>query len=240
MPRYARAMATVILVRHGRSTANTGGILAGRAGGVHLDDHGRSQAAALGPRIAAAHPVALVVSPLDRCRQTAEPISAATGLPMVEEPGLLEVDYGTWQGRSLHELMQEDLWPTVQAEPTAVRFPGGEAMAEMAARSAEAVRRHDALAEAKHGPDAVWVAVSHGDILKSVLADALGVPLDLFQRIVVDPASVSIVRYGVTRPMVLGLNTHAGDLSWLAAPTAAPEASVGGGAGPAAPASRLG
>jgi probable phosphomutase (TIGR03848 family) len=233
-------MATVILVRHGRSTANTGGILAGRAVGVHLDEHGRSQADALGPRLAAARPVALVVSPLDRCRQTAEPIAAATGLPIVEEPGLLEVDYGTWQGRSLHELMQEELWPTVQAEPTAVRFPGGEAMAEMAARSAEAVRRHDALVEEAHGPDAVWVAVSHGDILKSVLADALGVPFDLFQRIVVDPASVSIVRYGVTRPTVLGLNTHAGDLSWLATTTGVDQATVGGGAGPAAPASRLG
>lgn len=233
-------MATVILVRHGRSTANTGGILAGRADGVHLDDHGRGQADALGPRIAAAQPVALVVSPLDRCRQTAAPIASAAGLRIVEEPGLLEVDYGTWQGRSLHELMQEDLWPTVQAEPTAVRFPGGEAMAEMAARSAEAVRRHDALVEQEHGPDAVWVAVSHGDILKSVLADALGVPFDLFQRIVVDPASISIVRYGVTRPTVLGLNTHAGDLSWLATAAEVAEAPVGGGAGPAAPAARLG
>ena len=116
----------------------------------------------------------------------------------------------------------------------------------MQARAVAAVRRHDAAIEAEHGPGAVWVAVSHGDIIKSVLADALGMHLDLFQRINVDPASVSIVRYTGTRPYVLATNTHAGDLSWLVpaarrrrprrrrTTAAADDAAVGGGAGPSA------
>jgi broad specificity phosphatase PhoE len=119
-------------------------------------------------------------------------------------------------------------------------FPGGESLQAMQARSVEAVRRHDAAIEAEHGAGAVWVAVSHGDIIKSILADALGMHLDLFQRLFVDPASVSIVRYTATRPYVMASNTHAGDLSWLAAPPAKrarrrkrlEDAPVGGGAGP--------
>jgi broad specificity phosphatase PhoE len=127
----------------------------------------------------------------------------------------------------------------VQTQPSAASFPDGEAMATMQARSVSAVRRLDALYESEHGPGAVWVAVSHGDIIKSVLADALGMHLDLFQRIQVDPASVSIVRYTQTRPYVLATNTHAGDLAWLKpAPKKrsrrkSDDAAVGGGAGPA-------
>ena len=115
----------------------------------------------------------------------------------------------------------------MQTQPSAAAFPDGESMAAMQARAVSAVRRLDALYEAEHGPGAVWVAVSHGDIIKSVLADALGMHLDLFQRIQVDPASVSIVRYTGTRPYVLATNTHAGDLSWLKPPPkkrAAPQA----------------
>ncbi len=132
----------------------------------------------------------------------------------------------------------------MQAQPSAAHFPGGESMAAMQARVVDAVRRRDAAIEQEHGPGAVWVAVSHGDLVKAVLADALGMHLDLFQRINVDPASVSIVRYTASRPFVLATNTHDGDLSWLVPPppkkgrarkrAASGDAVVGGGAGPAA------
>jgi probable phosphomutase (TIGR03848 family) len=230
-------MATVILVRHGRTTANATGVLAGRTAGVSLDQVGLDQAARTGERLAAVPVVGVVSSPLERCRQTARFIlDRQTGTPHAPiDPDLTECDYGQWQGRALKELAAEGLWSVVQSQPSAVIFPGGESMAAMQARSVAAVRRHDAAFEAEHGPGAVWVAVSHGDIIKSILADALGMHLDLFQRIDVGPASVSIVRYGVGRPTVHATNTDAGDLSWLANTMPAGDAPVGGGAGHTAP-----
>ena len=236
-------MATVILVRHGRTTANTSGVLAGRQAGVRLDETGRAQAKAAGERLAGVPLAAVVTSPLGRCRETAAAMlqghqSAPTPAP---ERGLVECDYGEWQGRDLKTLAKEKLWKTVQAQPAAAVFPSGESLAAMAARAAEAVRRWDARVEAEHGPYAVWLAVSHGDVIKAILADALGLHLDQFQRIHVDPASLSLVRYSPVRPTVLGMNTHAGDLSWLKPPPRrtrarrrATDAVVGGGAGPTA------
>ena len=234
----------MILVRHGRTTANTSGVLAGRTRGVRLDETGVGQAQKTAERLAVVPLVAVVTSPLERCRQTARAIlKAQEGSPVTAtERGITECDYGAWQGRPLKELAKDPLWKVVQTQPSAAAFPDGESMAAMQARSVNAVRRLDAQFEAEHGPGAVWVAVSHGDIIKSVLADALGMHLDLFQRLQVDPASVSIVRYTGTRPYVLATNTHAGDLSWLKPPPpskgrrkpAAQDAVVGGGAGPSA------
>ncbi|WP_066299522.1 histidine phosphatase family protein [Arthrobacter luteolus] len=230
-------MATVILVRHGRTTANASGLLAGRTPGVSLDDVGRDQADATGKRLAVVPLVGVVSSPLERCRQTAQFILAQQqGTPHAPvDDALTECDYGQWQGQTLADLAKEDLWKVVQTQPSAVVFPGGESMAAMQARAVAAIRRHDAAFEAEHGPGAVWVAVSHGDIIKSVLADALGMHLDMFQRIDVGPASVSIVRYGAGRPTVHATNTDAGDLSWLAATHEHSDAPVGGGAGHTAP-----
>jgi probable phosphomutase (TIGR03848 family) len=233
---------TVILVRHGRSTANTAGVLAGRAPGVHLDDAGVKQAVAVGERLAGVRLAAAVTSPLERCRETSREITGRQGAPLraSADKQLSECDYGDWQGRALKDLAREKLWKTVQSQPSAATFPGGEAMRAMQDRAVEAVRRHDRLVEEEHGPHAVWLAVSHGDVIKAILADALGTHLDLFQRIQVDPASVSIVRYTESRPYVLGTNTHAGDLAWLSPPAAtrrsrrrpATDAAVGGGSGP--------
>ena len=230
-------MATVILVRHGRTTANATGLLAGRAAGVSLDQVGRGQAALTGERLAAVPVVGVVSSPLERCQQTARFIlDRQAGTPYAPlESDLTECDYGQWQGRTLSDLATEDLWSTVQSQPSAVTFPGGESMAAMQARAVAAVRRHDAAFEAEYGPGAVWVAVSHGDVIKSVIADALGLHLDLFQRINVNPASVSIVRYGASRPSVYATNTDAGDLSWLSNGIHSADAPVGGGAGQTAP-----
>ena len=235
-------MATVILVRHGRTTANATGVLAGRLAGVKLDETGHGQATRMAQRLGALPLSAIVSSPLERCRQTAKAILGAQVGPLTiaHDRGITECDYGEWQGRALRELAREKLWSTVQSQPSAAAFPGGESMGAMQARAVSAVRRHDAAIEAEHGPGAIWVAVSHGDIIKSILADALGMHLDLFQRISVDPASVSIVRYTESRPFVLGTNTHAGDLAWLTPPkkarrtsrTRRTDAEVGGGAGP--------
>ncbi|MFC5176978.1 histidine phosphatase family protein [Nocardioides taihuensis] len=233
-------MATVVLVRHGRTSANASGTLAGRTPGVRLDDTGTAQAERAGARLAAVPLAAIVSSPLERCRQTARAIARAhPAAPRVSsDRGLTECDYGEWQGRPLKELAKEKLWKVVQGQPSAAVFPGGESMATMQARVVDAVRRHDAAVEAEHGPHAVWVAVSHGDLIKAVLADALGMHLDLFQRIQVDPASVSVVRYTEARPYVLATNSHEGDLGWLAPQPArrrtrrSTDAAVGGGAGP--------
>lgn len=230
-------MPTVLLVRHGRTTANAGGILAGRAGGVRLDAVGRDQAARAAERMAGVPLARVVTSPLERCRQTARILlEQQTGAPeQVSEHGVTECDYGQWQGRALKDLAKEPLWSVVQTQPSAAAFPGGESLAEMQVRSVAAIRRHDADVEAKYGADAVWAAVSHGDVIKSVLADAFGMHLDLFQRIVVGPASISIVRYGKHRPEVVAVNTDAGDLSWLRTVAPVGDAPVGGGAGPGQP-----
>ncbi|MCX6401046.1 MAG: MSMEG_4193 family putative phosphomutase [Propionibacteriales bacterium] len=238
-------MATLLLVRHGRTTANASGILAGRTPGVLLDDRGTEQVAVAGSRIAAVPIVRLVTSPQERCRQTAAAVAAAQKSAKhpvtraTSERGLAECDYGDWQGQAIKVLLKDPLWRTVQQQPSAVTFPGGESMVAMQHRAVAAVRRIDAAVTEAHGAGAVWVAVSHGDIIKSLLADALGMHLDLFQRINVDPASVSVIRYAPDRPYVLATNTHAGDLSWLAQPPpkagrkSPPGAVVGGGAGPA-------
>lgn len=230
-------MATVILLRHGRSSSNTSGILAGRSRGVHLDDLGREQAERAGRRLADVPLRAVVSSPLERCRETAKLVAAHhAGSQVATNRGLLECDYGDWTGRAISDLTKEKLWRAVQRQPASVTFPGGESMAAMQARAVAAVRTLDAQVEAEHGADAVWVAVSHGDPIKAVLADATGMHLDQFQRLVVDPASISIVRYTAERPYVLGLNTHDGDLGWLRPRkrrrSRRDDAVVGGGAGP--------
>lgn len=227
-------MATVILVRHGRTIANASGVLAGRATGVKLDEIGQQQAARMGERLAAVPLVGIVTSPLERCRQTSKAIvDHQAGAPKpVSDKGITECDYGEWQGSSLADLAKEDLWSVVQNHPSAAVFPGGESLGAMQARAVATIRRHDASFEAEQGPGAVWAAVTHGDIIKAILADALGMHLDLFQRINVDPASVSIVRYAPARPFVVATNTHAGDLSWLRVKPAEDDAPLGGGAGP--------
>jgi probable phosphomutase (TIGR03848 family) len=226
-------VATVLLLRHGRTAANANGGLAGRQP-VELDETGRSQAAAAGARLRAVPLAAVVTSPLVRCRQTLE-LALPDVTPAVDD-GLTECGYGDWEGRPLAKLAREPLWKVVQQHPSAVVFPNGEAMAAMSARAVAAIRRWDAAVVAEHGPDALWLACSHGDVIKAIVADALGLHLDEFQRIVADPASVSVVRYTPTRPFLVRLNDTA-DLSALVPPKRrrrrrpSSDAVVGGGAG---------
>ena len=232
-------MATVLLVRHGL-TAMTGPVLAGHTPGVHLDERGRAQAAAMAARLVPVPLAAVVTSPLERCVETAQAVLAGRSLVSSIEPRLAEVRYGDWTGKPLKELAKQPLWRVVQAHPSAVVFPGaeGEALAGAQSRAVSAVRGWDARIAASAGPDAVWLACSHGDIIKAILADALGLHLDLFQRIVVDPCSVSVVRYTDTRPFVLRVNDTGGDVAALLPPKRrrrrkpAADAAVGGGAGP--------
>ncbi|HMD11477.1 MAG TPA: MSMEG_4193 family putative phosphomutase, partial [Marmoricola sp.] len=188
--------------------------------GVHLDDRGAEQARAAAERLAGLPLAVVVSSPLERCRETARAIVKLqeTKPATATERGLVECDYGDWTGRELKTLAKEPMWKTVQTHPSAAEFPHGESMAEMSARAIGSVRRWDAKVEAEHGPDAVWVAVSHGDVIKAILADALGMHLDAFQRIVVDPASLSVVRYTELRPFVLTSNTSSGSLAHLRPP----------------------
>jgi probable phosphomutase (TIGR03848 family) len=235
---------TVLLVRHGRTAANASGLLVGRTPGVGLDDTGTAQAAPLAARMASLPLRAIVTSPLQRCRETAAALAATGGTRTARRPGveaddrLVECDYGSWTGRPLAELAREPLWRVVQAHPAAAAFPGGESLRDVQARAVDAVRAHDARVADEHGDDALWVAVGHGDVLKAVLADALGAHLDQFQRIVVDPCSVSVVRFTPLRPFVLRVNDTGGDLAALVPPrrrrrrrAATSDAVVGGGAG---------
>jgi probable phosphomutase (TIGR03848 family) len=204
---------TVILLRHGRSTSNTAGILAGRSEGVDLDDKGREQAAGLIDRIGDLPIRAVVTSPLLRCRRTVEPLAQSLCLEPLIDERIAEVDYGDWTGRKIGDLVNEALWRVVQAHPSAAVFPGGEGLAQVQVRAVAAVREHDRRLGSEyggeHGGDALWVACTHGDVIKAVIADAYGMHLDGFQRVTADPGSVSVVRYTSLRPFVLHVN-HTG------------------------------
>jgi probable phosphomutase (TIGR03848 family) len=228
-------VSTVLLVRHGL-TSLTGPVLAGHTPGVDLDDRGRAQAERLADRLRPVPLTAVVTSPLARCVQTAGVVVAGRdGLAPVQDERLVEVRYGDWTGRPLKELTRDPLWKVVQHRPSGAVFPGpeGESLADTQSRAVAAVRDWNA----RLGPRATWLACSHGDVIKAVLADALGLHLDLFQRIVVEPCSVSVVRYTDLRPFVLRVNDTGGDVSGLLPPKrrrtrrAAGDAVVGGDAG---------
>jgi len=228
-------VATVLLLRHGRTTSNADGSLAGRQE-VGLDATGEAQSRAVGERLAGLPLAALVSSPLLRCRQTLA-LALPRARPALDER-LTECGYGDWTGQPLKTLAKDPLWKVVQAHPSAVTFPGGEAMAVMAARGVAAVRDWDATVTAERGPYALWLACSHGDVIKAIVADALGVHLDQFQRIVADPGSLTVIRYTPTRPFVVRVNDTGGDLGGLIPPkrsrrrrAAGSDAAVGGGAG---------
>lgn len=229
-------MTTLVLARHGRTTANATGVLAGWTPGIRLDGTGREQATTMGRRLAEVPVSAVVTSPLERCVQTAEALPG----PRHEEERLGECRYGAWTGRPLKELAADPLWKQVQEAPSTVTFPPAdgyahESLPDMQGRAVAAVTDWDARVRREHGEDAVWVAVSHGDVIKSVLAELLGAPLDRFQRIVVDPGSLSVVELTPAGPLVLRLNDSgsdpltAGDLRRTS--SGSPGGVVGGGAG---------
>ncbi|GAA2722849.1 MULTISPECIES: histidine phosphatase family protein [Streptomyces] len=233
-------MPTLILLRHGRSTANTSGVLAGWTPGVALDERGAAQAAALPQRLSGVPLAAAVTSPLQRCRETLAPLLAARPeLPLHTDERIGECHYGDWSGRKLAELADEPLWEVVQRHPSAAVFPGGESMRALQARAVDAVHEWNERITAGHGENAVYLMCTHGDLIKAVVADALGLHLDHFQRITADPCSLTAVRYTRLRPYLLRLG-DTGDLAGLvpredaagaAGAGGSPDAAVGGGAG---------
>ncbi len=230
-------MATVLLLRHGRTETNATGVLAGWSP-VGLDETGLQQAKAVADRLRGAPLKAVLSSPLPRCRQTLDLVLAGhSDLSVSVDDRLGEVRYGDWQGQRLEQLASDPMWQVVQQHPSAAVFPGpeGEPLSAMAARGVAAIREADARVASEHGPGAVWLACSHGDVIKAIVADALGLHLDLFQRLVVDPASITVIRYTPTRPFLLRLNDTGGDLASFAGSTSASgaesDAAVGGGAG---------
>jgi probable phosphoglycerate mutase len=211
MPRGARRAPTiVVLVRHGK-TSTTGVLLPGRRPGLHLDDEGRRQADAAAQRLAKLPRIdAVYSSPLERARETAAPIARARGLSVRTERGLLEIDVGAWAGLKLDRARKKPEWAIVQRHATGFRFPDGESFLEMQTRVvgtlADLVARH---------PGRTIVAVSHADPIKAAVAHALGVHLDLFQRITIGTASITVVAYGDGTPRVLTVNAIDGDLAGL-------------------------
>jgi probable phosphomutase (TIGR03848 family) len=206
---------TAILIRHGLTDA-TGSLLSGWTPGVRLNERGRAQAAALGEQLKGVPLAAIVSSPLERCVETAGALldgrgagKGAGGAPLAIQldERLGEVRYGDWTGRSLRDVAREPLWEVVQARPSDAAFPGGESLREMQARAVAAIRDWNA----RLGRDAVYVACSHGDPIRAIVADALDMPLDGFGRLAAGPASVTIVRYADGAPIVLRLNGSGAD-----------------------------
>jgi probable phosphomutase (TIGR03848 family) len=233
---------TVLLVRHGL-TATTGHVLTGWTPGITLDDRGQAQAAALGARLAPLPLAAIVSSPLERCMQTAAAIAAGRdGQEVIAEDRVGECRYGDWTGRPLKKLAAEQLWRVVQAHPSAVRFPGpeGESMPDMQHRAVAAVRDWNA----RLGKDATYLICSHGDVIKAIVADSLGLHLDQLQRIQADPCSLTVIRYTPLRPFLVRMNDRGGGVEDLmprpdryrpdssrVRDAAASDAAVGGGSG---------
>jgi len=204
------AASVVLLVRHGL-TPTTGIKLPGRAPGLHLSDEGRRQAEAAAERIGKVPKIAAVYcSPITRARETAQPIGRAVKRALRIERDLADLDIGEWTGMSLKQAARRPEWETVQRNPSSFRFPGGESFPEMQTRMTSALGR----IVARH-PGQIVVAVSHADPIKAAVAQALGTPLDLFQRIMIAPSSITVVAYRRGGPSVLTVNSLSGDLVWL-------------------------
>src|SRR3954451_15547226 len=204
MPRTAaRPRPTVVLlVRHGE-TPTTGKLLPGRAPGLHLSEVGEAQAAAVGERLAKLKKIdAIYASPLERTKETAGFIAKAVGMKVKLDKGLLEADIGDWTGQELKVVAKTPEWKIVHSYPSGFRFPGGESFVEMQSRTVAAIERLR-----KAHPGQTIVAVSHADTIKAAVAHALGTHLDLFQRLVISPCSVTAIAYGDGGPMVLSVNT---------------------------------
>ena len=221
-------------MRHGRTTANAAGVLAGRLPNIHLDDAGIAQAVTVGRSLRSVPVTHLVASPLTRTVETAKLLAAELDrpVPLTKDKGVVECDYGDWSGKKLKRLSNEPLWSIVQSHPSSVTFPNGESMSGAQQRAVSSIRRWVQVAGKESGPNAIVVVVSHADVIKSIIADALGLHLDLFQRIVVDPGSVSAIDYTPSRPFLRFSNlTEELAVSAAMGISTTSDAPVGGGAG---------
>lgn len=194
-------MTDILLIRHGENEYTQKGKLAGWTPGVHLNETGQAQARALAERLMEAPLKAIYSSPLERALETAGPLAQARKLPVQKCEGIGEVRYGEWTGRSLKVLTRTKLWKVVQRQPSAMEFPGGETLRAVQARALEAI---EGIAR-KHPKDLVAL-FSHGDVIKLVVAYYLGMPLDMFQRILINTGSITAIRVPPGMPFVLRVN----------------------------------
>jgi len=196
-------MTTQILIRHATNDWVRKGLLAGWTPGVHLNEEGRAQAQALGQRLAGAQLDAVYSSPLERATETAQAVATLHGLTVQINDGIGEVQYGEWNGQSLRKLSKKPLWRSVQIYPSGTRFPNGETLGEMQARVVAAL---DEIRRAH--PQGVVAVVAHADVIKAAVAFYVGSPLDLFQRLVISPASVTVIEFGHFGPRLLRMNDN--------------------------------
>lgn len=196
-------MPLILLIRHGHNDYVEKKRLAGRLPDVHLNEDGRAQAKALGERLAEARLKAVYSSPLERTMETARPIAQASDLEVVPREGLTEIDYGTWQGKTLKQLGRRKLWPVVQQQPSLARFPEGESFAEAQVRLVSEI---EALC-GRHKPKDAFACVSHSDAIKLIVAYYIGLPLDQFQRLSVAPASITTLHIGEKHARLINLNS---------------------------------
>jgi probable phosphoglycerate mutase len=191
----------LLLIRHGENDWVGSNRLAGRTPGVHLNEKGVQQSQALANLLSEQPIRAIFSSPLERCLETAEPLAQRLGLQVTSEPGVIEVDYGEWRGQDLKELAKDPAWNMVQHYPSSFRFPNGETLKEV---------QHRAVSTLDHihqtHPNQTVAIFSHGDVIRTSLAHYLGTHIDLFQRIAISTASVSVLALSNQRPMVLGVN----------------------------------
>lgn len=207
------------LIRHGENDWVGSDRLAGRTPGVHLNDKGRRQADELATLLKKQPIQSIFSSPLERCMETAQPLAEQLDLPVAPELGVLEVDYGEWRGQNLKELAKDPAWKMVQHFPSAFRFPGGETLQEVQSRAVATIARiHNS------SPNQTVAIFSHGDVIRTTLAHFLGTHIDLFQRIAISTASVSVLALHNQRPMVLGVN-HVTSLPILKVKTDPPASS---------------
>jgi probable phosphoglycerate mutase len=199
-------MPTVLLIRHGENDYVKKGRLAGRLPGVHLNENGRKQAETLAAALGKAPIKAVYSSPMERTVETAEPLAEALGKEVILRPGLMEIDFGNWQDKTLKSLRRRKLWKTVQRKPSMMRFPNGEAFTEAQVRVAAEL---DELV-GMHKPKDMIVCVSHSDLIKLALSFHIGQPIDLFQRIMISPASISTLHFGEGHVAVVNVNQMMG------------------------------
>lgn len=222
----------LVLIRHAHSEANAAGILSGRLPNVHLSEKGIKQAVDLAQRLGSFPVAQLRISPMERCFETVQPwindvlIPRSKNFAPVIDHNISEVDYGDWSGKKLSILSKNKMWKTVQESPSRMYFPSGEGIGQMQARALQSVHE---LAKLKNKGAAV--IVSHGDVIKAIVASALGIHLDEFQRIVIDPASITVIEYSGIKPRVLLLNDTRGHVSDLLQALKRSKNLLGGGAG---------
>lgn len=223
----------LVLIRHAHSEANAAGVLSGRIPNIQLSDKGIKQAEALAVRLGTFPVAHMRISPMERCQATVQPWIDKNLLPSypnfvpVIDSQLTEVDYGKWSGRKLSVLSRNRLWKIVQDSPSRMYFPEGEGIAQMQTRAMQSV--HEIVADTKKQD--VSVLVSHGDVIKSIVASSLGMHLDEFQRIIIDPASISIIEFSSTKPRIVLLNDSRATVTDLLKAPVRSKNLLGGGSG---------